>query len=49
MGADCGIFCGMGLFGEPATLHADYQVIYIEAILASHKAMCMVMISCTQL
>ena len=38
MGTDCGMFCGTGLFGEPATLQSDYQLVNIEAISASHEA-----------
>ena len=39
MGTSCGMFCGTGLFGEPARDSADYQLVNTEAISASHKAM----------
>ena len=45
MGTSCRMFGCTGLFEEPAMVGADYQVTNIEAISASHEAMCMVMVS----
>ena len=44
MGTGCGIFCGTGLFGEPAMLQCKLSLVNTEAILASHEAMHMVMV-----
>ena len=45
MGTGCGMFCGTGLFGEPACDSADCQLVNTEAISASHEAMSVIMVS----
>ena len=45
MGTGYAMLCGTGLLKSQPHYRADYQVVTFEAILASHEAMHLVMVS----
>ena len=45
MGMGCGMLCAWDYLEGQPHYSADYQLIDIEAISASHEAMCVVMVS----